>query len=115
VASRVEDPRHPAGRRRTAAPRAHLLSPPAPAPPRTHPEPDPPPARAPAHPAPLRDHGLTLLAVFTASMLVMVGLAAVTAVVGRWWILVPVMVVDLAVTTAVLASVARLLNDGNVR
>lgn len=115
MASRVEDPRHPAGRRRTAAPRAHLLSPSAAAPPGTHPEPDPPPARAPADPAPLRDHGLTLLAVFTASMLVMVGLAAVTAVVGRWWILVPVMVVDLAVTTAVLASVARLLNDGDVR
>jgi hypothetical protein len=52
-----------------------------------------------------------LLAVFTASMLVMVGLATVTAVVGRWWILAPVMVVDLGVTTAVLASVARLLND----
>ena len=72
-------------------------------------------ARAPVDVAPIRDHGLTLLAVFTASMLVMVGLAVVIAAVGRWWILVPVMVVDLAVTTAVLASVARLLNDGDVR
>ena len=48
-------------------------------------------------------------------MLVMVGLATLTAIVGRWWILVPVMVVDLTVTLAVLWSVARLLNDGDVR
>jgi hypothetical protein len=54
-----------------------------------------------------------LLAVFTASMLVMIGLAVVTALVGRWWILVPVMLVDLTVTVAVLASVARLLRDGD--
>ena len=48
-------------------------------------------------------------------MLVIVGLAAFTAVVGRWWILVPVMAVDLAATAAVLVSVARLLNDGDGR
>ena len=53
--------------------------------------------------------------VFTTAMLVMVGLAAVTAVVGQWWILVPVMAVDLAATTAVLAGVAKLLNEGNGR
>jgi hypothetical protein len=46
---------------------------------------------------------------------VMVGLATTTAVVGRWWILIPVMAVDLAVTAAVLASLARLLNDGDGR
>ena len=112
---RVEDPRHPAGRRRTATAHAHSARPPDSAPSRAYPEPNPSPARAPTDPAPLRDHGLTLLAVFTASMLVMVGFAAVTAVVGRWWVLVPVMVVDLTVTTAVLASVARLLNDGDIR
>ena len=48
-------------------------------------------------------------------MLVIVGLAAITAIVGRWWILVPVMAVDLAATAAVLASVVRLLNDGDGR
>jgi hypothetical protein len=66
-------------------------------------------------PPPIRDRGLTLLIVFTTAMLVMVGLAALTAVVGRWWILVPVMAVDLAATAAVLASVAKLLNDGDGR
>jgi hypothetical protein len=71
--------------------------------------------RAKADPPPSRDRGITLLAIFTASMLVMVGLAAVTAFVGRWWILAPVMVVDLAVTTAVLVSVARLLGEGDGR
>ena len=66
-------------------------------------------------PSPMRDHGLTLMIVFTAAMLVMAGLAAVTAVVGQWWILVPVMAVDLAATGAVLAIVAKLLDDGNGR
>lgn len=65
--------------------------------------------------APLRDHGLSLIAVFTAAMLVMVGLAVLTAIVGQWWILVPVMIVDLAATTAVLASIASLLADGDGR
>ena len=46
-------------------------------------------------------------------MLVMIGLAALTAIVGEWWILVPVMTVDLAVTAAVLASLVRLLNSGD--
>ena len=64
---------------------------------------------------PIRDRGLSLLIVFTVAMLVMVGLATLTAIVGRWWILVPVMAVDLAIVAAVLASVARLLNDGDGR
>jgi hypothetical protein len=55
------------------------------------------------------------LIVFTFAMLAMVGLATVTAIVGRWWILVPVMTADLAIVAAVLASVARLLNDGGGR
>ena len=62
---------------------------------------------------PLRDRGLSLLATFTVAMLVMVGLAVLTAIVGQWWILVPVMIVDLAATTAVLASIARLLRAGD--
>jgi hypothetical protein len=111
----VEDPRHIAVRRRTARAGAHPARPPDLAPSRGEPELDPLLARASAEVAPIRDRGLTLLAVFTASMLVMIGLAVVTAVVGRWWILAPVMVVDLAVTTAVLASVASLLSDGDDR
>jgi Flp pilus assembly protein TadB len=63
--------------------------------------------------APLRDHGLSLIAIFTVAMLVMVGLAVLTAIVGQWWVLVPVMIVDLAATTAVLASIASLLGDGD--
>jgi hypothetical protein len=51
--------------------------------------------------------------VFTLAMLVMVGLATLTAIVGEWWILVPVMMVDLLVTAAVLASLVRLLNSGD--
>ncbi len=66
-------------------------------------------------PSPIRDRGITLLIVFTTAMLVMVGLATLTAVVGRWWILVPVMAVDLAATIAVLASVAKLLSEGDGR
>jgi hypothetical protein len=87
------------------------------------------PARRPAHApatfsggnrpqaaaAPLRDRGLSLFTIFTVAMFVMVGLAVLTAIVGRWWILVPVMVVDLAATAAVLASIARLLADGDDR
>ena len=91
--------------------------------------PRPRPARRPAHApdrgrrqttataerdaAPLRDHGLSLLAIFTVAMFVMVGLAVLTAIVGRWWILVPVMIVDLAATTTVLASIVSLLADGD--
>ena len=63
--------------------------------------------------APLRDHGLSLFAIFTVAMLVMVGLAVLTAIVGRWWILVPVMIVDLAATIAVLVRITRLLGDGD--
>ena len=65
--------------------------------------------------APLRDHGLSLFAVFTVAMLVMVGLAVLTAIVGQWWILVPVMIVDLAATATVLTSIASLLADGDPR
>ena len=85
-----------------------------PAPPPCTPRPDPGPSQRPEPDAgPLRDPGLTLLAVFTLAMLVMIGLAVVTAIVGEWWILVPVMTVDLAVTAAVLASLVRLLNTGD--
>ena len=39
--------------------------------------------------------------------------AVLTAIVGQWWILVPVMIVDLTATTAVLASIASLLADAD--
>lgn len=66
-------------------------------------------------PAPLRDRGLSLFAIFTIAMFVMVVLAVVTAIVGAWWILVPVMIVDFAATAAVLVSIASLLADGDGR
>jgi hypothetical protein len=66
-------------------------------------------------PPPLWDRGLTLLIIFTASALLIVALVALAAAVGRWWILIPVMTADLAVTTAVLVTVVRLLNNGDPR
>ena len=60
-----------------------------------------------------RDRGLTLLAVFTFAMLLIVGLAALAAAVDRMWILAPVMAIDLAVTGLVITTIARLLNDGD--
>ena len=58
---------------------------------------------------------MSLLTVFTVAMLAIVGLAVLTAIVARWWILIPVMAVDLTVTAAVLATVVRLMNDGDGR
>ena len=56
--------------------------------------------------------GLILLVVFTASALLIVALVVLIGAVGNWWILIPVMMADLAVTAAVLVTVARLL-EGN--
>ena len=60
---------------------------------------------------PQRDRGIGLLATFTASMLGMVALAVLVGAVDAWWILVPVMAVDFAVTTGVLMMMVRLLSD----
>lgn len=110
----AENPRPPLSRRPTATAPARPRRPPAL--PATRRRPDPGPPKVPDRElGPLRDHGLTLLTVFTLAMLVMVGLAVLTAIVGEWWILVPVMTVDLAVTAAVLASLVRLLNSGESR
>ena len=68
-------------------------------------------ARRPPVERPVRDRGLGLLIMFTAGVLVMVALIILTGSLGSWWALVPVMVVDLAVTVAVLAVIVRLLND----
>jgi hypothetical protein len=61
----------------------------------------------------MRDRGIGLLLIFVSAMLVMVVAVAVVTVVDRWWVLAPVMLVDFAVTFAVLAAIVRLLrNDG---
>ena len=112
MALHLDNPRPPVSRRPTATTGPRPRRPPAPPPSRPRPDPGPPQLPEPDA-GPLRDRGLTLLTVFTLAMLVMIGLAALTAIVGEWWILVPVMTVDLAVTAAVLASLVRLLNSGD--
>jgi hypothetical protein len=62
-------------------------------------------------PPPQADRGLTLLIVFTASALLVVALVVVAGAVGQLWVLAPIMVVDFAVTAAVLVTVAKLLED----
>jgi hypothetical protein len=62
---------------------------------------------------PLRDRGITLLAIFTGAALFIVALVCLVAGVDRWWILIPVMAADLMVTAAVLAVMIRLLDDGS--
>jgi hypothetical protein len=105
--------------RRTAAP--HVGRPPrtsVPARPRPNRgAPRPTPASASAVPSsessPIRDRGISLLAIFTAATLLIVALVCLVGSVDRWWILIPVMAVDLAVTGVVLAIMVRLLNDGS--
>ena len=70
------------------------------------------PAGARRGPPPQADHGLTLLIIFTASALLVVALVVLTGAVGQMWILAPIMIVDFAVTAAVLVTVAKLLKDG---
>jgi hypothetical protein len=79
-----------------------------------------PPPRSPisARPSPAaggssdRDRGIELLLAFVVAALVMVVAVAIVAVVGRWWVLVPVMLVDFVATFAVIASIVHLLRDG---
>jgi fatty acid desaturase len=59
-----------------------------------------------------RDPGIELLLVFVVAALVMVVAVAIVAVVGRWWVLVPVMLVDFVATFAVIAGIMHLLGDG---
>jgi hypothetical protein len=58
-----------------------------------------------------RDVGLSLLISFLAAALLMVGAVVAIGIVDRSWILVPVMIVDLAATFCVLATIAHLLRD----
>lgn len=70
------------------------------------------------HPGPSRrdrrlppDPGTRLLLVFLAATLLIVGGVVAAAVVDRWWVLVPLMCVDFGATFAVMANLARLLDD----
>jgi hypothetical protein len=58
-----------------------------------------------------RDRGVDLMLIFVAATLLMVVAVAVVTVVDRWWVLVPVMLVDFAATFAVLTSITSLLGD----
>lgn len=71
--------------------------------------PGPPPPSAPSDAG--RDVGLSLLISFLAAALLMVGAVVAIGIVDRSWILVPVMIVDLAATFCVLATIAHLLRD----
>lgn len=64
-------------------------------------------------PPPLADHGLTLLIIFTSSALLVVALVVLAGAVDQMWILAPIMLVDFAVTAAVLVTVAKLLQDSS--
>jgi hypothetical protein len=52
-----------------------------------------------------------LMCVFVAATLVMVGAVIVVGIVDRGWVLVPVMLVDFAITFGVVAYIMRLLAD----
>ncbi len=119
---RLEHLRQPApNARRTATPR--VARPPRTSlPARSRPRPDhqdtrpnspPAPSAAGSKSPPLRDRGISLLTIFTAATLLIVALVCVVGSVNRWWILIPVMAVDFAVTGAVLAVMIRLLDDGS--
>jgi hypothetical protein len=77
------------------------------------PTPSPAPAVPSREPSQLRDRGISLLTIFTAATLLIVALVCLVAGVDRWWILIPVMAVDLAVTGIVIAAMVRLLDDGS--
>ena len=55
--------------------------------------------------------GEFLLLVFLGATIIMVVAVVLVGAVGQWWVLVPVLVVDLTVTFVVLASVVRLIGD----
>jgi Flp pilus assembly protein TadB len=53
-----------------------------------------------------------LLLAFVIGILAMTVAVVVVNAVGHWWILIPVMLVDVAVTFGIIATVGRLLFDG---
>jgi hypothetical protein len=58
-----------------------------------------------------RDGVGQLLSVFLAATLVMVAAVIVVGIVDRWWVLVPVMLVDFTTTFGVVAYIAHMLAD----
>ena len=56
--------------------------------------------------------GLLLFLTFVTAILVMVLAVWLAATVGQWWILIPVVAVDLIATTAVMGVVIWMLGDG---
>ena len=64
-------------------------------------------------PPPQADHGLALLIIFTSSALLVVALVVLAGAVDQMWILAPIMLIDFAVTAAVLVTVAKLLQDSS--
>ena len=97
--------RPPRTRRRVDAGEAAARSQP-PAPPRSA---RPSPAET---TAPRTDRGIRFLLVFVAAMLIMVAGVTLVGAVGQWWVLVPVMLVDLILTYIVLALIVELLGEG---
>jgi hypothetical protein len=101
---------------RTAPRVARAPRPSVPARPRSNrdaPGPKPAPGAPSSESSPIRDRGISLLAIFTAATLLIVALVCLLGSVDRWWILIPVMAIDLTVTGAVLAVMVRLLDDGS--
>jgi hypothetical protein len=115
VEPRLEHLRHPGPHSRRGAPPRVARPPRTSVPARPRPRPDDGATRPKSSPTPesppLRDRGISLLTIFTAAALLIVALVCVVGSVNRWWILIPVMAVDFAVTGAVLAMMVRLLDD----
>lgn len=59
--------------------------------------------------------GLTMFLIFTAAVLVVTGAVALVALVGGWWILGAAFAIHLVVTTAVVATIARVMSDRGAR
>jgi hypothetical protein len=57
-------------------------------------------------PPALADRGVVLFGLFTVSALAITAIVVLVGAIARWWILIPVMAVDFAVTAAVLVTVA---------
>ena len=55
--------------------------------------------------------GLAMLLAFPLGVLIVSVMVALLATAGRWWVLVPVMLLDFAVTAAVSVMTARLLGE----
>lgn len=70
------------------------------------------PAQAPVAPAePWRPTADALFVIFVVATLTMTGLIAGLGALDRWWLLAPVMLLDLGAAAAILAAITRLLGD----